>query len=157
MIGCDTVTVITYNESFTSGCISLCATQDNVVNGSCSGGGCCESVIPRGKKHLGMGTSDMFGFKNVSAIYNCSYAFIVEKRSFVFAEQYLRDFVRTTKLAMILDWSIGSLSCSSIDTNVCSKNSVCVDSLKRPRYLCYCADGFVSRLSLIFRDFDRFR
>ncbi|PIA56973.1 hypothetical protein AQUCO_00700972v1 [Aquilegia coerulea] len=141
-IGCDTVAVITDN-TFTSGCVSLCASQNSVpANGSCSGVGCCESAIPKGKKYLGMGTSSMFGFKNVSRVYNCSYAFIVEKGSFIFAEHYLRDFIRTVDIIMSLDWSIGNVSCSSLNSNVCGENSVCVDSKRGVGYICNCADGY---------------
>ncbi|KAL5713717.1 hypothetical protein ACHQM5_015769 [Ranunculus cassubicifolius] len=141
-IGCDTVAVITDDKSFTSGCVSLCSSQESVVDGSCSGVGCCESAIPKGKKNLGMGTSTMFNFKKVLGFDNCSYAFIVEKGNFSFAEHYLRDFVRTTSIAMNLDWSIGSLSCSRLDSVVCGENSVCVDWGKGNGYLCRCADGY---------------
>ncbi|KAF9602862.1 hypothetical protein IFM89_031808 [Coptis chinensis] len=141
-IGCDMVAVITDDKSFTSGCVSLCAAQNSVANGTCSGAGCCESAIPKGKKYLGLGTSNMFGFKNVSGFNNCSYAFVVEKGGFIFVEHYLRDFYRTTDISMTLDWSIGNISCSSINSNLCGENSVCIDSLRGTGYLCICADGY---------------
>ncbi|KAI3839329.1 hypothetical protein MKX03_001794 [Papaver bracteatum] len=143
-IGCDTVAVITDDKSFTSGCVSLCSTPRSVVNGSCSGIGCCESTVPKGKRYLGLGTSNMFGYKNVSDFYNCSYAFVAEKGSFRFVENELRNFSETAKdMAMRLDWSIGNYNCSSASGSfICGKNSFCVDSTMGTGYLCNCSDGF---------------
>ncbi|KAK9112360.1 hypothetical protein Scep_019879 [Stephania cephalantha] len=141
-IGCDTVAVITDDKSFTSGCVSLCGSQSSVTNGSCSGIGCCESAIPKGKTHLGLGTNSINGYKNVSDFDKCSYAFVVEKRGFSFVERDLRDFVERAEIAMNLDWSVGDESCSTIDFNVCGGNSFCVDSVRGRGYLCNCSDGY---------------
>ncbi|KAK9135577.1 hypothetical protein Syun_014907 [Stephania yunnanensis] len=141
-IGCDTVAVITDDKSFTSGCVSLCGSQSSVTNGSCSGIGCCESAIPKGKTHLGLGTNSINGYKNVSDFDKCSYAFVVEKRGFSFVERDLRDFVERAEIAMNLDWSVGDESCSTIDFNVCGENSFCVDSVRGRGYLCNCSDGY---------------
>ncbi|MCL7050945.1 hypothetical protein MKW94_027473, partial [Papaver nudicaule] len=143
-IGCDTVAVITDDKSFTSGCVSLCSSPSSVVNGSCSGIGCCESTVPKGKRYLGLGTSNMYGYKNVSDLYNCSYAFLVEKGSFRFVEKELRNFSETAKdMAMRLDWSIGNYNCSSASGSfICGKNSFCVDSIMGTGYLCNCSEGF---------------
>ncbi|KAI3972615.1 hypothetical protein MKX01_019273 [Papaver californicum] len=86
----------------------------------------------------------MFGYKNVSEFYNCSYALIAEKGSFRFAEKELRNFSETAKdMAMRLDWSIGNYNCSSASGSfICGKNSLCVDSTMGTGYLCNCSDGF---------------
>ncbi|GFS34976.1 hypothetical protein Acr_00g0037100 [Actinidia rufa] len=34
-------------RKYTTGCLSLCDSIDNVINGSCSGIGCCQSIIPK--------------------------------------------------------------------------------------------------------------
>ncbi|KAJ0979441.1 hypothetical protein J5N97_014915 [Dioscorea zingiberensis] len=53
-IGCDTLALIyrlgLANIDFTSGCVSFCHDATNVVNGSCSGIGCCQTSILRGLK-----------------------------------------------------------------------------------------------------------
>ncbi|KAK9109561.1 hypothetical protein Sjap_017621 [Stephania japonica] len=141
-IGCDTVAVITDDKSFTSGCVSLCGSQTSVTNGSCSGIGCCESAIPKGKTHLGLGTNSINGYKNVSDFDKCSYAFVVEKGGFSFVERDLRDFMERAEIAMNLDWIVGDESCSTIDFNVCGENSFCVDSVRGRGYLCNCSDGY---------------
>ncbi|XP_077216260.1 wall-associated receptor kinase 3-like [Tasmannia lanceolata] len=142
-IGCDTVAVIANDDTFTSGCVSLCTHRNSVANGSCSGAGCCQSGIPKGAKYLGLGASNMFGYMNVSSFNNCSYAFVVERGSFTFMESDLRDFLRIADISMTLDWSIGNHDCSGMNSNVCGQNSVCVDSVGGFGYLCNCTDGYV--------------
>ncbi|KAF8409855.1 hypothetical protein HHK36_002373 [Tetracentron sinense] len=139
-IGCDTVAVITDDDTFTSGCVSLCATQSSIANGSCSGIACCESAIPKGKRYLELGTSSMFGYKNVFGFNNCTYAFVVEKGSFTFVEPYLRDFLKTADIAMRLEWSISNNSCST--PTICGENSFCFESVRGIGYLCNCSDGY---------------
>uniref|UniRef100_A0A2N9IK48 Protein kinase domain-containing protein n=1 Tax=Fagus sylvatica TaxID=28930 RepID=A0A2N9IK48_FAGSY len=49
-IGCDTSAVIEGNlgTTYATGCISLCNSKDDVITGSCSGIGCCQTAIPKG-------------------------------------------------------------------------------------------------------------
>ena len=49
-IGCDTYALIKgfRGTAYTTGCMSLCDTINDVVEGSCSGIGCCQSDIPKG-------------------------------------------------------------------------------------------------------------
>ncbi|KAF6165177.1 hypothetical protein GIB67_000761 [Kingdonia uniflora] len=48
-IGCDTYAVMSdsFVVIFESGCTSDCVNEDNVVEGSCSGIGCCKTAIPK--------------------------------------------------------------------------------------------------------------
>lgn len=86
-VGCDTVAVIADGDTFASGCVSLCAAQSSVTNGSCSGVGCGESSIPSGMRDLELGSSNMFSYSNILDFNNCSYAFVVERGSFTFRNQ----------------------------------------------------------------------
>ncbi|KAF6174256.1 hypothetical protein GIB67_033788 [Kingdonia uniflora] len=48
-IGCDTSAIMSYlfsNKTF-GGCISVCGTPNEEVDGSCSGSGCCQKSIPK--------------------------------------------------------------------------------------------------------------
>ncbi|XP_058069672.1 wall-associated receptor kinase 2-like [Magnolia sinica] len=141
-VGCDTVAVIADNDMFASGCVSLCSTRNSVTNGSCSGVGCCELAIPKGTRYLGLGSSNMFGYTKVSSFNNCSYAFVVERRNFIFMEPDLRDFLRTADIAMKLEWAIGDANCSNTSLNICGKNSFCFESILGFGYLCNCSDGY---------------
>ncbi|KAF6174265.1 hypothetical protein GIB67_033797 [Kingdonia uniflora] len=57
-IGCDTNAVMSdsFVEIFKSGCMSVCANERSVVEGSCSGIGCCQTAIPKGLKTLNENT-----------------------------------------------------------------------------------------------------
>ncbi|KAG9456586.1 hypothetical protein H6P81_001094 [Aristolochia fimbriata] len=141
-IGCDTVAVISDDNSVTSGCVSLCTTQSSVANGSCSGAGCCESAIPKRARYLTLGASSMFGYRNVSSFSNCSYAFVVKRESFTFVEHKLQDFLETADIALTLDWAVGDLNCSTASSLACGGNSSCIDSKRGFGYLCNCSDGY---------------
>ncbi|KAB1212401.1 Wall-associated receptor kinase 2 [Morella rubra] len=54
-VGCDTYAFLSAyrnNEQFAIGCTSICQSISNVINGSCSGIGCCEVMIPPGLKNF---------------------------------------------------------------------------------------------------------
>ncbi|KAF6174257.1 hypothetical protein GIB67_033789 [Kingdonia uniflora] len=53
-IGCDTNAIMSDSSVaiFKSGCMSVCANERSVVEGSCSGIGCCQTAIPKGLKTL---------------------------------------------------------------------------------------------------------
>ncbi|KAF4387637.1 hypothetical protein G4B88_003964 [Cannabis sativa] len=52
-VGCDTVAIIGVREgSYMAGCVASCYDINDVVNGSCSGIGCCETDIPPGVSNV---------------------------------------------------------------------------------------------------------
>ena len=80
-VGCDTYAYLNGDlngQYFSMGCLSKCQTINNVVNGTCSGIGCCEMQIPEGMKNVDF---EAYSFKNnhteVWDFNPCSYAFIV--------------------------------------------------------------------------------
>ena len=80
-VGCDTYAYLNgdlNSQNFSMGCLSKCQNISNVVNGACSGIGCCEVPIPEGMKNIDF---EAYSFKNnhtkVWDFNPCSYAFIV--------------------------------------------------------------------------------
>jgi hypothetical protein len=71
VIGCDTIAYLSgfqNGEWYNIGCASQCPTLNNVVNGSCSGVGCCELVFPDGLKNISV---EVFSFK-ITPVYGTS-------------------------------------------------------------------------------------
>ena len=149
-IGCDTSAVIEgyTGTTYTTGCISLCASIDDVVNGSCSGIGCCQTDIPKGVKDSRISVKSYSkNHSYVSGFSPCSYAFVVEEGTYNFTSQDLRNFRSGSKKApRILNWAIGNQTCSKAKQNLenfgCKNNSDCYDSENGPGYWCNCSNGF---------------
>ncbi|RWW19450.1 hypothetical protein GW17_00016498 [Ensete ventricosum] len=92
-LGCDTV-ALNYQSSFSfsSGCVSFCSDKSSIVNGSCAGIGCCQTSIPKGLKSI---YTILRSLKNHSTTWTfspCSYAFLVDRETFVFNLTDLDDF-----------------------------------------------------------------
>uniref|UniRef100_A0A2N9HKI4 Protein kinase domain-containing protein n=1 Tax=Fagus sylvatica TaxID=28930 RepID=A0A2N9HKI4_FAGSY len=149
-IGCDTTAVIqgSTGTTYTTGCISLCASIDDVVNGSCSGIGCCQTEIPKGVKDSRISVNNYSkNHSYVSGFSPCSYAFVVEEDTYNFTSQDLRNFRNgSEKAPRILNWAIGNQNCSEakkdLENYACKNNSYCYDSENRPGYWCNCSKGF---------------
>ncbi|ERN11489.1 hypothetical protein AMTR_s00022p00101220 [Amborella trichopoda] len=78
-----------------------------VVNGSCAGIGCCQTTLPKHKKHLRVFASSL---KNhtLSGNYSwCSYDFLAELENCKFIETDLRHFLDKADLAIVLERAIG--------------------------------------------------
>ncbi|MCD7472480.1 hypothetical protein HAX54_013727 [Datura stramonium] len=156
VLGCDDSSVIIGSEQFrgnaTSVCVSLCQRPEDVLQGYCSGIGCCQTSVPKGLKYY---LFSLYSFRNHSRVWSynpCGYAFLGEEDSFTF--RGLSDFRDPTLVQRILDtvpvvvdWAIGNLS-SCIDAQrrddyACQENSFCIDSDTGLRgYRCSCYPGF---------------
>nr|XP_010928975.1 wall-associated receptor kinase 2-like [Elaeis guineensis] len=138
-IGCDTVAVVADGGTFTSGCVSLCSTRESILSpgGACSGVGCCEAAMPRGRRYLSMGAGNMFGYVNVSTFDNCSYSFVVERGGYEFREEDLREFPRRASIAMRLEWAVGDDGGGG-----CGENAYRLPAVRGSGYLCNCSEGF---------------
>ncbi|KAL3536540.1 hypothetical protein ACH5RR_005001 [Cinchona calisaya] len=119
VIGHDNFTLITGFEgrNFTSGCLSVCSKAGSVLDGYCSGSGCCQTLIPRGFKYYFI-SLDTVNLTQVSLFNTCSYAFLGEQDRFVFhgaSDMSDHDFVHRTSatVPIVPDWAIGNLSCSA--------------------------------------------
>ena len=81
--GCSTFGLISGStaQNYATGCLSTCGGVDNVMNGSCSGTGCCQTSLPKGVRdfaELGL----IFINETASA---CSSAFVVEEGAYSFS------------------------------------------------------------------------
>ncbi|KAE8100171.1 hypothetical protein FH972_018096 [Carpinus fangiana] len=149
VIGCDTSAYLTgyqNREEYKIGCSSQCPSLNNVVNGACSGVGCCEVAFPDGLKNISV---EVQSFQNHSEVFKfnpCGYAFVVEKSKFNFSADYLRNYT-DKRVPLVLDWAVGNLTCEEARNkpNFACKdiNSECIDNQTRPDgYRCKCKQGY---------------
>ncbi|KAM7478192.1 hypothetical protein LguiA_026405 [Lonicera macranthoides] len=138
-------------RNFTSGCMSVCSDSRNVLNGSCSGSGCCQIPIPKGLKGFDVELRTMRDHIEVSSFNLCGYAFLGEEKRFRFGgASDLSDpnFINRIKESVprVLDWVIANKSCDEAKNSkdfACLQNSHCVDSdTGFAGYRCSCNEGF---------------
>ncbi|KAL9674030.1 hypothetical protein QQ045_030296 [Rhodiola kirilowii] len=150
-IGCDTTARFSAGQ-FSAGCSSGCYASgaaldlSNVVNGSCSGLGCCQTSIPRALTFYEVVMSSQGGYRYTSDNLTCGYSFLADERSFNFSTDDLRDVRGRTKFPTVLDWAIGTVTCQEAVKNsssyICLERSRCVDVANGPGYRCECLNGY---------------
>ncbi|KAI3778658.1 hypothetical protein L2E82_08040 [Cichorium intybus] len=157
-IGCDTDATIrgTRGEvtDFT-GCSSGCLKNSLITNGSCSGVGCCEVAVPGGMGSFEISVTSYNNHTNITDFNPCSYAFFLKNGKYNFSTVDLGDFQRE-RMPMLLDWSIGTLTCNSTSKDVgnfiCKGNSTCNTDYTGPGYRCVCKDGYKGNPYLEYPD-----
>ncbi|KAI3676277.1 hypothetical protein L1987_85882 [Smallanthus sonchifolius] len=154
LIGCDDIAIFLDSlvTNFTGGCIALCSIPDQVVNGSCSGVGCCQTSIPKALKYYYTTILiSVDGHTKIWSFNRCSYTFLGEQDRFTFngvSDFMDPDFRNRTSASVpvLVDWVVGNLSCSearNVGVLACQANSRCVDSdTGVPGYRCICNDGY---------------
>ncbi|KAK3006376.1 hypothetical protein RJ639_016590 [Escallonia herrerae] len=153
VLGCDDFAYIhgSGKHNFTMGCGLRCSKAEDVLNGSCSGIGCCHTSVPKGLKYYDVSLSSWHNHTGVWSFNPCSYAFLGELDSFTFrgASDFSDpDFVNRTltEVPLVFDWVIGNQSCiKSKKSNdfACESNSYCVDSDSGyGGYRCSCNTGY---------------
>ncbi|TVU47146.1 hypothetical protein EJB05_06733 [Eragrostis curvula] len=154
VVGCNSlayVRSVNTGTEYMTGCMATCPGAARLVNGSCSGMGCCQAAIPRGINTYGVQFDDRFNTSAITGFSRCSYAVLMEAAAFDFRATYVTgaDFVDSTggKVPLVLDWVVGREACREATRNatgyMCvSSNSVCVDSRNGPGYLCNCSAGY---------------
>ncbi|XP_038699581.1 wall-associated receptor kinase 3-like [Tripterygium wilfordii] len=144
---------ITWGQKYTTACVSLCDSITDVVNGSCSGDGCCQTIIPKNAKSYEIYLDNYFGDDDVSVFgfKNRSYGFVVGDGFYTFSSSHLYN-LTITSFPMFLDWSNGDQTCNEAKKNqssyACKQNSNCSNSQNGPGYLCHCLEGFNGNPSL---------
>ncbi|KAE8100172.1 hypothetical protein FH972_018097 [Carpinus fangiana] len=148
VVGCDTYAYLSgyqNKEWYKIGCSSRCPTTNNVVDGSCSGVGCCEVGFPDGLKNISVEVYSFNNHLNILDFNPCGYAFVVEKDKFNFSTNYLKNYTNDT-VPLVLDWAIGNLTCgiAQKEGNLpCKENSECHDrQTKQAGYRCKCKQGY---------------
>ncbi|KAI3903362.1 hypothetical protein MKW98_032016, partial [Papaver atlanticum] len=149
-LGCYTLAFISEpNLNFTTTCSTICDTATNIIDGSCSGSGCCQTLLPKGvKTFLGYVVSMNTTSESLS-FDPCSYSFIGESEKYKFSASDLNGTSFHSKakdIPIVLDWAIGNKTCEEakkdLSSFACQKNSNCSNSDKVPGYLCTCNKGF---------------
>ncbi|KAI3926378.1 hypothetical protein MKX01_032566 [Papaver californicum] len=156
-VGCNTTFFTFMNlygsrNNFTGNCSSKCERWNEVIEGSCTGSGCCERTFPKG-------VNSIFGFvksdqSEVWPFNPCSYAFVAETNRFNFSALDLVDIHRKDRdvITTALDWAVGMgyegnpylkpgcqdiNECEDINNNLCT--DICTNTIGS--YNCYCPDG----------------
>ncbi|KAL0426227.1 UNVERIFIED_CONTAM: Wall-associated receptor kinase [Sesamum latifolium] len=150
-IGCGDISMTgTRGHNFTTGCMAICSTKEDIFDGDCSGIGCCQTSIPKGQRGFNI---SVIRFSDLSSIWSfdpCGYAFLGELDSLAFRSSDLADptFIsRTTdNVPIVLDWVISNQTCTELlksNGSICRQNSRCVDSdTDIGGYRCLCVDGY---------------
>ncbi|KAE8100175.1 hypothetical protein FH972_018100 [Carpinus fangiana] len=144
VIGCDTSAYLSgyqNGELYKIGCSSECPTFKNVVNGSCSGVGCCELGFPDGLKNIS--TVEVNSFNNHSNVWDfnpCGY-----EGQFNFTADHLKNYTNQT-VPLVLDWAVSNLTCEEARNkpNFACKdiNNECIDlQTRQDGYRCQCKQG----------------
>ncbi|KAI3901479.1 hypothetical protein MKW92_023748 [Papaver armeniacum] len=157
-IGCDITSAIYIGNAvdrnnniteYVSMCRSVCNKIEEVEEESCTGSGCCQSIIPKGINRLQASVYTVNNHTKVWSFDQCSYAIFAEQDAYTFHASDLLlssdDFIGKVKdLPFVLDWAIGNKTCeeaSELDTFACQENSKCINSDNRG-YRCSCNDGY---------------
>ncbi|KAK8662027.1 hypothetical protein V6N13_091615 [Hibiscus sabdariffa] len=149
-IGCDTIAYITSSRiglNYSTGCLTFCGSVNDVINGSCSGIGCCQTAIPRGMRGYEFNFDSRRNHSSVLNFNPCSYGFVVEDGAYNFSVSDLSDTsFNKREFPLIFDWSIGTQNCTEAQRDTqnyaCKGNSACIDPDNNAGYLCKCVDGF---------------
>ncbi|CAO2043027.1 unnamed protein product [Urochloa humidicola] len=158
IIGCNTLAYIydLTGKGYQSGCVSTCQNLANIINGSCTGMGCCQTEIPKGMGYYDVIFDSSFNTSQIWSFGRCSYAVLMEADAFNFSTTYISttEFNDTNsgQVPVVMDWAIrdgnGTTSCDEAELNktgtyAClSSNSGCVGSRNGPGYLCNCSEGY---------------
>lgn len=146
-IGCDTFAVFSgfQGSSYATGCLSLCNNIDDVVNGSCSGIGCCQTSIPRNVKWYNISLESYSLHSDVLDFNPCSFAFVAENDYFNFSTASLLN-ISEEKVPLVLEWSVGNQTCEDAKKNMtsymCKENSYCSNATNGEGYRCHCMEGY---------------
>ncbi|XP_057973552.1 wall-associated receptor kinase 2-like [Malania oleifera] len=151
-IGCDTYAYVTGyrgRRKYTTGCMSVCASVEDVRNGTCEGVGCCQVSIPPGLDNITVKLSSYYSHSDIWNFSPCSYAFVVEKGHFNFSSYLLQDLRYIRRVPVMLDWAIVNRTCAAFQQDrssyTCGKNTECFDNnitSTSGGYVCKCIEGF---------------
>ncbi|CAL5384699.1 unnamed protein product [Camellia sinensis] len=147
-IGCDTYGVLEGfdGQNYSTGCWSQCDNINKVINGSCSGIGCCEKRIPKGVTSFKFNVSSHDKHTRVWEFNPCSYAFVAEETNYAFSSVDLANLQNRSMVPVVLDWAVGNQRCSEAKKNLtsfaCKANSHCYDFDNGPGYRCNCSQGY---------------
>ncbi|POO01974.1 Wall-associated receptor kinase [Trema orientale] len=149
-VGCDTIGVIGSERGryYGTGCVALCNVTEDVINGSCSGVGCCQIPIPEGIFDFATGVQSLLdNHTDVHGFNPCGYAFVADENAYNFSSSDLMSLQNRETVPMLLDWAVGDNNCAQAKKNLTgyacrSGNSECLNSTYGSGYRCICSQGF---------------
>ncbi|KAL8159703.1 LOW QUALITY PROTEIN: hypothetical protein V2J09_001240 [Rumex salicifolius] len=143
VVGCYVYAFFTSFPSAFTGCSASCTNSASIINGSCTGFGCCQMSIPK----MTLGTNiTLRSFTNRAPLSSsCSYAFVVENTAYTFNTlNFVNGPSKLGNLPVILDWMIGNQTCEEAKKDVeryaCKASSYCYDLDNG--YRCNCSQGY---------------
>nr|DAD26653.1 TPA_asm: hypothetical protein HUJ06_028121 [Nelumbo nucifera] len=154
VIGCDSLALILGVEehnlkNHSSGCLSQCYHKEDIIDGVCSGVGCCQVPIPKGLKRFIVSSGSLYNSTRVWSFDACSYSFLGEQDSYTFKASDVSDpsfRTRIPDIPVVLDWVVGNQTCQEAKRNLttfpCRENSYCYDSNNGQGYRCGCKKGY---------------
>ncbi|KAJ3680184.1 hypothetical protein LUZ60_016462 [Juncus effusus] len=126
-IGCETLAYIKDSNTtkpYQSGCVSMCADISSVINGSCTGLGCCQTTIPKDLRYYGVRFDPNFNSSHVWNFSSRSYAVLLETAWFNFTNNFIRTtdffFQDNGSVPLVMDWAIGDETCTKAQANLSS-------------------------------------
>ncbi|KAL3737277.1 hypothetical protein ACJRO7_026102 [Eucalyptus globulus] len=146
-VGCDTYAIFRGRQGskYATGCLSSCDSISDVINGSCSGIGCCETSIPREAYHYDISVTSYNNHSGIWGFNPCGYAFVAEDGFFSFSTDDLYK-PPYDMVPLVLDWLIPDQTCDDAKKNrttyLCQENSNCTDADNGNGYQCHCLEGF---------------
>ncbi|XXG39866.1 hypothetical protein AAC387_Pa01g0722 [Persea americana] len=154
-IGCHTQAYLSGDSesNFTSGCMSFCGKKETVIDGLCTGIGCCQTSIPPGAWSFDIEVSSPNNQTSVRDFNPCSYAFLIADDQFKFnisdlsaGSQYGSYLGKGKQVPLLLDWAIWNETCEQAKENhtsyACKGLSTCYNSTNAPGYRCNCSEGY---------------
>ncbi|CAI9114854.1 OLC1v1015663C1 [Oldenlandia corymbosa var. corymbosa] len=150
-IGCDfsaTVEGESKAHNYTTGCKSLCYSEEDVIGDSCSGIGCCQTSIPNGAWKINITLETLRNHTRIANFNPCSYSFVVEEARFNFSADNLTNIDKSSSVPVLVDWVVAEgVKCEEAKQNTSSyacksAYSVCEDQKGDIGYRCRCKDGF---------------
>ncbi|KAI3921812.1 hypothetical protein MKX01_005501 [Papaver californicum] len=122
-------------KNYSSQCLSMCSSKEDIKEGSCNGNGCCQSTIPKGIKNFSVG---LIWIANTTILsFNpCSYTFLADHEQYTFYASDLQADSKVREIPEVLDWAIGT-------TYACQESSYCNNSDNNPGYRCTCREGYM--------------
>ncbi|KAG8367683.1 hypothetical protein BUALT_Bualt16G0098400 [Buddleja alternifolia] len=149
-VECDTYALVEGSEEWkqmSAGCVSWCDSIDCVVNGACSRIGCCQTSIPKGLNDFLVDIPSFRHHTRVTSFNPYGYAFVVEPEAFEFWTSDLKDLRNKKIVPVVLDWSVGNVTCQEARKNLSSYacqsiHGECKDSSNGVGYHCHCLKGF---------------
>ncbi|PIA65080.1 hypothetical protein AQUCO_00100516v1 [Aquilegia coerulea] len=149
-IGCDTIALFSgiQGVNFSSGCTSVCGKREHVIQGSCSGSGCCQTSVPRGLNEVYVSTGSSKNYTDIWSFDECGAAFVAEEDKYTFNISDFYNIPSLREIPVVLNFAVGNQTCREATQNVtgtgyaCKDNSYCYDSVDDTGYLCSCNKGY---------------